>query len=236
MLNINLNNLDTSEKDNVGSNYKALETDIYDAEIKLAYLIESKSSKAKGLELLLLIDGQERSFSIFFSTKEGKYTQINKDTKKEEVYFKLLTLNALFKILLNKDLEQLSNNDWSKKHIKKYNYTLKTDENIEVDTIPSLTGKKIKVAITNILTNNYKDPSKTSNKNDIDKFFDERGYTSSELVNLQKDPTTQPEFITKWLEVHKGKTIDKFDKTKAKVSTSVGSKSVTELNLDDEEL
>ena len=68
------------------------------------------------------------------------------------------------------------------------------------------------------------------------KFFDEKGYTSTELENLQKDPTLQPDFINKWLEVHKGKTADKVDKSKVKDSTSTKAKPITELNLDDEEL
>lgn len=236
MLNINLNNLDTTEKDTIGSNYKPLETDVYDAEIKLAYIIDSKSSKAQGIELLLLINGQEKSFSNFFSTSEGKVTQINKETKKEEVYFKYLLVNSLFNLVLNKGMNNLTSNDYSKKFIKKHNYITKTEDNIEVITIPSLESKKIKVAITNTLINKYSDPSKTTSKNEIVKFFNEKGYTSTELENLQKDSTLQPDFINKWLEVHKGKTIDKVDKSKVKDTTSTGSKSVTELNLDDEEL
>lgn len=236
MFNINTTNLNTNEKDTISGNYSALDADVYDAEIKLVYGISSKSSKAEGIELVLLINGQEKNFSLYYSTSEGKIEQLNKKTNQVEAYYRYVLVNSLFNIVLNKNMNQITNNDSSKKFIKKYNYIAKADENIEVNTIPAFEGKKIKVGITNTLINKYSDPSKTINKNEINKFFDSKGYSSSELNRLKEDSTVQPEFINKWLEANKGIIVDKVDKSKVRATTSVGSKSVTELNLDDEEL
>ena len=63
-LNLNLNGIDTKTTDRVGGQSYTLSTDVYDAEIVLAYLISSSSSKSRGLDLTLKINNEEKSFQV----------------------------------------------------------------------------------------------------------------------------------------------------------------------------
>jgi hypothetical protein len=235
-LNLNLNGIDTKTTDKVGKQSYFLPTDVYDAEILLAYLISSSSSKSKGLFLVLKINNEEKSFQTYYTNKNDELFYIDKKDNTKKALPGLLLLSALTQITLNKTFDSLGPSDFSKKTIKVWNNDAKTELPKEVDVITSLTGKKVKVALEQIEQNKYSDVTRTEMKNQIVKFFNDKGYTSTELENLQKDPTTQPEFITKWLEVNKDKIVDKVDRSKIKATASVGSKPVTELNLDDEEL
>ncbi len=234
-LNLNLNGIDTTTTDRVGGQNYTLPTDVYDAEISLVYLISSSSSKSRGLELLLKINNEERSFQTYYTNKNDEPFYLDKDKNKKALPG-LLLLSSLTQLTLGKTFDSITSNEFSKKTIKAWDSNAKKELPKEVDIIHSLTGKKVKVAIEQIEQNKYSDASKTEKKNNLVKFFNEKGYTSTEVENLKNDPTLQPEFIAKWLEAYKGKTTDKVDKAKVKATTSVGSKSVTELNLDDEEL
>ena len=235
-LGLNLNGIDTTTVDKIGGKSYSVPTDVYDAEISLAYLISSASSKSRGLDLVLKINNEERSFQTYYTNKNDEPFYIDKKDNTKKALPGLLLLSALTQIVLNKSFDSLGSNDFSKKTIKVWNSDAKKELPKEVDVITNLTGKKVKVALEQIEQNKYSDATKTESKNQIVKFFNDKGYTSTELENLQKDPTTQPEFMTKWLEANKGKITDRVDRSKVKVTTSSGSKSVTELNLDDEEL
>lgn len=234
-LNLNLNGIDTKTTDRVGGQSYTLPTDIYDAEIVLAYLISSASSKSRGLDLTLKINNEEKSFQVYYTNKNDEPFYLDKDKNKKALPG-LLLLSALTQLTIGKSFDALSSNDISKKTVKAWDSNAKAELPKEVDIIHSLNGKKVKVAIEQIEQNKYSDASKTEKKNNLVKFFNEKGYTSTEVDNLKDDPTLQPEFINKWLEAYKDKITDKVDKSKVKASISTGSRPVTELNLDDEEL
>lgn len=234
-LNLNLSGIDTKATDRVGGQGYSLPTDVYDAEIVLAYLISSSSSKSRGLDLTLKINNDEKSFQVYYTNKHDEPFYLDKDKNKKALPG-LLLLSSLTQLTLGKSFDNLSSSDISKKTVKVWDSNAKAELPKEVEIIHSLNGKKVKVAIEQIEQNKYSDSSKTEKKNNLVKFFNEKGYTSTELDNLKDDPTTQPEFINKWLEAYKDKITDKVDKSKVKATTSTGSKSVTELNLDDEEL
>lgn len=236
-LNLNLNGIDTTTTDRVGGQGYSLPTDVYDAEIVLAYLISSSSSKSRGLDLTLKINNEEKSFQVYYTNKNDEPFYLDKDKNKKALPG-LLLLSALTQLTIGKSFDALSSSDISKKTVKAWDSNAKAELPKEVEVIHSLNGKKVKVAIEQIEQNKYSDASKTEKKNNLVKFFNEKGYTSTELDNLKDDSTLQPEFINKWLEAYKGKVTDKVDKSKVKATTSNsgGSKSVTELNLEDEEL
>lgn len=231
----NLNtNVDTEnleiEEDRLGGGY-LFDTDVYDAEIQIAYGVQSPSSKSCGLALILKIGDKEykqvaiNNLYAWFQSKTGDIRN-----EKGELCTGYKAVDSLCAIATQK---LFAEQDFEEKIVNIYDKDAQKEIPQPVQAISSLSGTKVKVAIERQEINkkekdnsgNYITITDTIEINKITKFFDfETGKTFSELKK-GKEAT----FLQSWLEKNQGKVIQRLDKNavaSSKATTTAGKSSV----------
>lgn len=215
------------EKDSVGSVYSVLESDIYSASVKYAF-IKASLSGALGLHVAFDIDGKEYTETFYMTTKEGNNFYTTKDgTKNYLVGFNHADALALF--TTGKPISELGTEE---KVIKLYNYEQGKEVSTSVDMITDMLGKQVKLAIIKKLefkktkqNGEYVETEETKETNSIDKIFSFNENRTTAEVRAKKEA----EFYQKWLDknkdqvrdttANKRKTVMKATSNSAKVSS-----------------
>lgn len=218
-------NLDVSgtevSEDRLGGSFTS-ETGVYDATIKVAYVVPSQSSSSKAIHVILdLGNGQELSQRTYFLNKAGEPTY-EKSGKKlqlpgyEEV--NSLVLLATGKNITETTVEPKTHKVWDKaagKEIEK-----------SMDTLTDLTGKPIAVAVTKQIVNKQKandsgkyiDTNEKREENVVTKYFRfDSKMTVSEATKAQAGaavPAEGERFYDKWAEKYTGETANRFKEVK----------------------
>ena len=214
-----LNKDDNIERSADSVGFSALESDVYQATIKQAYGTESGGG-AKAIALELDIDGHTYKETIYFTSGKEKGQKPYYETKQGKKVFLpgYQTLDDLCAVTTE---QYLASQETEEKKVKVYNKDAKKELPTDVEVLVDLIGKKVKLGIVQTIENKWSNgiqTSETTQKNSIDKVFNEDGFTLNELL-AEAD---EPEFINAWLAKNKGVTKDK-SKAVASSSGSEGS-------------
>ena len=223
------------EDDYVGGG-GVLDTDIYEAVIKYAYIGSSKSSDARSLNLCLKINNMEVTRAIWMTNGKGEITYKDKKTGEEKNLPGYNQVNSLCMLLCSKEVGEMDVED---KTFNLYDYESKKEIPTSVECFTELHDQKLSVAVQrqtvdktekNEATQDYEPTGETRDQNEFIKFFPEgKLVTISEVAhfistlggdfdevlsegNLGKAINKMEEdgaYAAKWLEKNRGETWNK---------------------------
>jgi hypothetical protein len=215
----------------------ALDTDIYLATIKTAYIGKAAASDARNVTLLLDINGREVRQQIWVSNRAGEVTYKDKKTGDDKNLPGFNQINSLCMLLCSKEMGGM---DVEELTVKLYDFTAGKELPQAVDCFTELHGEKVNVALQrqtvdktakNENTGNYEPTGEVRDQNEIVKFFPEDKLVSiSEVAEFVRGlggnfdvivdagevgkaianmPDEAGSYADKWLERNKGQTYDK---------------------------
>lgn len=156
-----------------------LDTDIYEAEIKYAYIGSSSKSDAKCLNLSLKVGGLEISRMIWMTNGKGEVTYKDKKTGEEKNLPGFNQVNSLCMLLASKEVGDM---EVEEKTLKLYDFESKKEIPQAVECFTELHGEKLNVAIQKQIvdktekdenTGDYVPTGETRETNEFIKFFPE---------------------------------------------------------------
>ena len=196
----------TQEKDVLGG---TLQTNVYDAKIKVAYLGAAASGAINvTLEAELTVNGKPRNYreTMYISNRAGSFTYKSKDGTDEPLPGYAL-FDSICKAAIGKSLHELT------PELKMVR--IKADAQPEQrEVFMELLGQPIKLGISeetvdktakNDSTGKYEPTGETRDENVISKAFDADGLTSLE----REAGKTEPEFMNSWIAKLAGKKVNK---------------------------
>ena len=220
--NLTTDNIEKSD-DRVGGAAPRLPTSIYDATIKLAYVSDSRRSKAQALNIHMEINGQEIREQIWFTNGQGQNFYVAKDGSGKHMQLPGFTLVNELCLLTTE--QELSQQDVEEKVAKLWNYEERAEKNTNVNCLTDMHGKTVKVALLRKLidktaqtdSGDYKPTGDTVLINAVDKFlYAKDGRTVLEIQNNIEEA----EFAEAWLTRNDNKDRDVTDKSKPAAGSS----------------
>lgn len=195
------------EDTDVLGGFQTLDSNIYKVKLGLCPLGKSKNG-ATSVTVSYTHDGREHSEVIYVTNRAGSTTYTRNGTTNPLPGWS--QINALCHIATGKGLgDQII----EKRTIKQRNRDTGKDENVEVDVLIDLMDKQVVLAILRVHENKsvlqgtkYVPTNDKRTFNTISTQANPEGITYNEL----KKGVTKPVFIKKWLEVNKGKDMDKY--------------------------
>jgi hypothetical protein len=218
----------------------ALDTDIYPATIKTAYIGKAASSDARNVTLLLDINGREVRSQIWVSNRSGDVTYKDKKTGEMRNLPGFNQINSLCMLVCSKEMGAM---DVEELTVKIYDVDAKKELPQAVDCFSELHGEKIQVALQRQTvdktaldqnTGKYEPTGETRDQNEIIKFFPESklvtisdvaefirglGGNFDEVLEagdiakaIDKMDDANSNYAEQWLTRNKGQTYDKSTK------------------------
>lgn len=213
-----------------------LDTDIYPATIKYAYIGKAANSDARNLTLCLKINNMEITRQIWMTNRKGEVTYKDKKTNEEKNLPGFNQVNGLCMLLASKEVGDM---DVEEKTLSLYDYESKKEVPQAVDCFTDLHGQNLQVAIQkqivdktekNEATGEYEPTGETRETNEFIKFFPEdKLVTISEVAHFVKSlggdfsdvlsegqigkaiskMESDGDYGTKWLEKNRGQVYDR---------------------------
>lgn len=219
--NLDTDNLEQTEDKVTGTSTGSfvVDSDIYLATIKRAYLVQSQSSKAQAMSLILTLpDDKEHRETIYFSSKEGLPYKLSDNGARKP----LLGFNTINDLCMLTTEVPLKDQVTEEKKIAIWDNNAKEEVPQFVNVFTDLEGKQVNVALLKVIANKrkkegneYVNSEEKTTFNRIDKFMHyEQKVTLSEAIK-GKDA----KFYDEWLKEWKGK-----DKDEYKAVTSSGTR------------
>jgi hypothetical protein len=205
----------TLDTDRVGG-FRLLETDLYDLNIKLAYMTQA-ASEAMALNIVAeTSEGGKVSEAVYMTSgkaKGGKNTYQDKEGNPQYLPGFVIA-NTLALLAVGKEIGDL---DVEEKVINLYDYSQKKDVPTKVQMFVELVGKDVKAGIEKQLVDKqvkndagaYVSNGEVREKNEIVKFFRSKDSMSTTEIQAQ---ATEAAFIHVWTDANKGQTKDKTTK------------------------
>lgn len=217
----------------------ALDTDIYPAKIKTAYIGKASASEARNVTLLLDINGREVRQQIWVSNRAGEVTYKDRKTGEDKNLPGFNQINSLCMLVCSKEMGEM---DVEELVVKLYDFDAKKELPQSVDCFTELHGEMINVALQRQTvdktaldqnTGKYEPTGETRDQNEVVKFFPEdKLVTISEVAEFVKslggnfdevvsdgdiskaisnmaDDAAEEGYAAKWLDRNKGQTYDK---------------------------
>lgn len=210
------------QQDRLGGQY-TLDSGLYDATIKLAYVINSQSSQAKAVVTVLDINGFELTTRTWVTNSAGKPTY-EKNNKK----FTLPGYESINDMCFMATGISLAEQTIEDKTIKVWDAGEQKEVDKNMPVITSVLGKPVTVGVLKVIENKqkkgddgkYHDTNEKREVNEIDKFFHTE--TKMTTVEAMKRVKIEPAdlFYTKWGEKNTGETRDKFKEVSGAAPTS----------------
>lgn len=227
-----------------------LDTDIYPAKIKYAYIGKAANSGARNLTISLLIGKHEHREVIWMTNKDGDVTYKDRKSGEEKNLPGYNQVNSLAMLLLSKEVGEL---DVEERVLNLYDFDAKKELPQSVDCFIELHDQDLHVALQRQIVDktekddsgNYVPNGETREQNAIIKFFPAAGLvTISEVAQFVKslggdfdevladgdiakaisNMEDDGDYATKWLEKNRGETYDK-SKGKSEGKSFKGGKS-----------
>lgn len=198
------------DKDTLGGARPALNSDVYEGTIKLAYIEESQYG-ALGLNLTLDIPNYGEYKETLWMTNRQKQNFYVTSTNEKRYLAGFTHADSLALLTTGKPLSELKT---EQKLVKTWVAAQKAEMNVQVDVIVDLIGKKVSLGIHKELqikqekdaNGIYQDTDKTRETNSINKVFHP---TNGKTVAECKAKVETPEFREKWLAQWKDKVNDR---------------------------
>lgn len=202
-----------AETDTLGGR-QLLDSNVYLAEIKLAYFTESKNG-ATGLNCTFIIDpeGQKKEYNetLWCTNRSGETFYTNSQGEKKYLAG-YLHADALALLTVGESIGDLATEE---KIVKVYNSEAKSEVPTKVDAVTPLMGQRIKLAITkqtvnqnklNEATEKYEPTAETRDENSIQKVFSaENDMTTAEI----RAEAEAPGFMHSWLDKYAGQVVNR---------------------------
>lgn len=195
-----------------GSKFAPVESGIYQATIKYAYLKPSAAGSL-GFHMELELDsGSTVRESIYLTKRTGENYYVDKnDASKKHLLPGYITADAIALLAAQKPIAELSTED---KIIKLYDAAQQGEVNTTVPMLTALLGKTIQVGIVKIVEDKqvkndqgtYVKGEGVRIKNEIDKVFHP---TNNMTVPELRASATEPAFYEAWKTKWEGKVDDK---------------------------
>ncbi len=206
----NLTNDSFEEQRDTLGKFSVLESDVYDAVIKVAFA-QTAASGAVGVTVIAKVDNDEYRETIYITNRNKEnfyYTKGNPPKKMPLMGF--TTINDICQITCGKSLSQMETEN---KMIMLYNADLQKEVPTAVPVLMELVGKPIKLGILKELKYKvqntdagYVETDDVRESNVINKVFDPE--TGRTVYEINHDLKEAPLFIDKWLEKNRGIVID----------------------------
>ncbi len=154
-----------------------LDTDIYLAKIKTAFIGKALKSDARNITLLLEIGGKEHRTQIWVSNKQGEVTYNDKKTGDAKNLPGFNQINSLCLLIAGKEMGDM---DVEELTVKLYDFESKKELPQAVDCFTALHGEEVMVAMQrqtvdktkkNDATGVYESTGETRDQNEVVKFF-----------------------------------------------------------------
>ena len=198
-------------QDRLGGGF-LLETDAYEAVIKVAYAGQSQGG-ARNVTIVAEAGGKEYRETIYFTNKKGENFFLNKDDNTKKVPLPGFTL--IDDLCLVATGEGLAAQETEEKQVKVWDSEQKKEVPKAVPVLTALIGKKVGLTIVKSTVNvnekvgnDYVPTAKTRDENNIDKVFD----IDSRMTVAEARDGREAGFIDAWVEKNKGQTRDKTTK------------------------
>lgn len=216
------NDVQDEEKDSLGR--QPLESGIYDASIKVAYVVTSADTGAVGITVVfVLANGNEHRETFWVKSgkaKGGKNYYVNAKGEKKFLPGFLL-VDGLCSLASGKDL---TNQDIQEKTLNVYNPDAKKEVPTKVPVLMSLLNTKVKLGVLKCIENKqvkdstgkYVPTAETRTTAEVDKVFSSDGMTIVE----KKAGAEKPAFIEAWKTKWEGQEKDKCTFTGGSVGVS----------------
>ena len=215
----------------------ALDTDVYTAKIKTAYIGKASASEARNVTLLMDVNGREVRQQIWVSNRSGEVTYKDKKTKEDRNLPGFSQINSLCMLVCSKEMGDM---DVEELTVNIYDFDAKKELPQAVDCFTELHGETIQIALQrqtvdktakNDSTGGYEPTGEVRDQNEVVKFFPEdKLVTISEVAEYIKSlggnfdevladgdmgkaianmPDDAGAYAEKWLERNRGQTYDK---------------------------
>jgi len=237
----------TTAKEKVEDDFLAgsgiLDTDMYLAKIKTAYIGKAASSEARNVTLLLDINGREYRSQIWVSNRAGEVTYKDKKTDEDKNLPGFNQVNSLCLLVAGQEMGAM---DVEELTVKLYDFESKRELPQAVDCFTALHGEDVMVAMQrqtvdkqakNDATGAYENTGEVRDQNEVVKFFaNGPTVTISEVAEFVKSlggdfddvindgdvlkaitrmDADAGAYAEKWLERNKGQTYNKSSGKKA---------------------
>ena len=210
---------DVAIEENRLGGFTLFPTDIYEAEIKMAYA-DAFPSGANFVQLQFeMPDGREYSERLIITNSSGENTYNDKRTGVKKGLPGFTILNDIHLFVTGEPLNAAKT---EKKQVLVYDYDLGKEVPQSKEVLIELIGQKIAMSIQQIKKNKqeknestgkYEDVNEAREVNEIHTIFHpETKFTTTELRNGVEEPV----FWDKWLEKNKDKVIDRFKEVNSK--------------------
>lgn len=186
---------------------RTVDSDVYEAEIKMAFAGQSKGGARSVTFQLKLSNGKDYSETVYVSNKEGKNVYVKDD---KEFYLPgFLLVNNIAIMATQKNLFDLAEHVETRT-VKLYDYDAKRELPQDVPAIIPLIGKKVLVAIIekeepktalNPTTGKYDPTGEYRIKNEMVKVFNAETKQTAPEMRDEKEAAV----YGAWLEENKGK-------------------------------
>lgn len=214
------------QQDRLGGGGYLVESGIYLATVKLAYITESAGSKAKAMNLVLDVGGKEVREQVWMTTKEGKPTY-----EKEGKRFMLPGFEMVNDLCYVTTGHPFSEQTIQNKVIKVYDYQAKGDVEKSLPVVTSILTLPVYTAILKVRENKrekdasgtYVDTAETREFNECDKFFHKD--TKKTVVELKRGGNIAEAdmFYTLWSAKNAGELRDRSKKVSGQAPAGSGS-------------
>lgn len=200
-------------EDVVGGGVAVLDTGVYDATVKLAYLSVAKSG-AQGLAVVLDVGGREHRETVYVTsgTAKGGNSYYERDGKK----YPLPGFTMADDLALLTTGQGIGDQEGEEKVVKLYDFTARAEVPTKVMVITEMLGKQIKVAIYKNLETKYEGQGdnrtptdQTVERNSISKFYyngDDASLVGKTVNEIQDEK--EATHLEAWEEKHKDKVKD----------------------------
>jgi hypothetical protein len=203
------------QEDRLGGGGYLVESGVYEAKVKMAYITTAASSAAKAMNLVLEVDGKELRERIWMTNKLGKPTY-----EKEKKKFMLPGYEAVNDLCLVTTGHPFSEQEIVNKTIKVYDFEQKAEVEKNLPVVKSILTLPLYAAVLLVRENktakddagDYVDTAETRDFNECDKFFHIK--TKKTVVELKRGGDIKEEdmFISLWSEKNKGQLRDRSKK------------------------
>ena len=213
--NVDVSNTE-EQQDRLAGGTFTVESGIYDATVKLMYMVPSASTNAKCLMTVFDINGVEHTERQWVLNKNGEATY-----EKNGKSFMLPGFEAMNDLCLMATGFGLGEQEFQDKVIKVWDGQERKEVEKNMPVAVNLLGKTVKVGIVKVKRNKqkkgndnqYYDTNEVVEENEIQKYFHaETGYTLLEFKKSKQGVqiNENERFSKQWTDANEGKVIDRF--------------------------
>ncbi|WP_299198236.1 hypothetical protein [uncultured Amphritea sp.] len=200
------------QEDRLGGGGYLVNSGVYDATVKMAYITPASSSKAQCMNIVLEVDGKEVRERVWFTNREGKPTY-TKDGKK----FMLPGYETINDLCLVTTGHPFSEQTVEEKVIKVYDYEAKGEVEKALPVVTSILTKPLLAGVLMVRENkqeknsagDYVNIAETRDFNEFDKFFHKDTRKTVPELKRGGDIAEEDMFITLWAEKNTGEIRDR---------------------------